>query len=228
MVTTMKTSNLSRDHAYTRSPRMPHPISYTKTIFAKCNLTNHQAAQARPSLVALPSALACLLLSFLPGRAIPSLLGVSYTARWLCACMYEVDLSLCWEQNDVRFVSSLVRLRTLDLSYYFWLSSVAPLSPLTSLRSLNLCGCCYLSTSVVPHLLDQLEPVCMSSVERFITSVVPHLLDQLEPEFMWGAVGRLTFVVHHLFDQLESILVLSVVRCVTSVVPHLLDQLKPV
>jgi hypothetical protein len=48
-------------------------------------------------LTALPSALARLLLSFLPGRAIPSLLGVSHTARRLCAYLYELNLSSCNE-----------------------------------------------------------------------------------------------------------------------------------
>ena len=89
--------------------------------------------------MALPSALARLLLSFLPGRAIPSLLGVSHTARRLCACLHELDLSSCEELDDVRFVSSLVRLRTLDLSDCSeQLVDVSPLSSLTSLNALYL------------------------------------------------------------------------------------------
>ena len=44
-------------------------------------------------LTVLPSDLARLLLSFLPGRAIPSLLRVSHTVRRLCACLHELDLS---------------------------------------------------------------------------------------------------------------------------------------
>ena len=51
--------------------------------------------------MALPSVLARLLLSFLPGRAIPSLLGVSHTARQLCAGMHELDLSGCEELDDI-------------------------------------------------------------------------------------------------------------------------------
>ena len=54
-----------------------------------------QAALPERGLVALPSALAHLLLSFLSGRAIPSLLGVSHTARRLCACLHELNLSSC-------------------------------------------------------------------------------------------------------------------------------------
>ena len=49
----------------------------------------------KSGLTALPSDLARLLLSFLPGRAIPSLLGVRHTARWLCTCLHELDLSSC-------------------------------------------------------------------------------------------------------------------------------------
>ena len=94
-----------------------------KTIF-----THPQDA----GLVTLPSALARLLGSFLPGRAIPSMLGVSHTARWLCACLHEVDISSCRELDDVKFVSTMVRLRTLDLrdcSEQF--VDVSPLSSLT-------------------------------------------------------------------------------------------------
>ena len=102
-------------------------------------LTHQQAAQALPGLVVLPSTLARLLLSFLPGRAIPSLLGVSHTARRLCACLYDLVLSSCKELDDVRFVSSLVRLRTLDLSgCSVQLVDVSPLSLLTSLNALYL------------------------------------------------------------------------------------------
>ena len=75
-----------------------------------------QAAQLETGLVALPSVLARLLLSFLPGRIIPNLLGVSHTARRLCACLHDLDLSSCEELDDVRFLSSLVSLRNLDLS----------------------------------------------------------------------------------------------------------------
>ena len=75
---------------------------------------------------------------FICCRAIPSLLGVSHTARWLCACLYNLDLSSCEELDNARFVSSLVRLRTLDLSYCRRLSNVSPLSFLTSLTNLKL------------------------------------------------------------------------------------------
>ena len=126
--------------------------------------------QAQSGLTALPSALARLLLSFLPGRAIPSLLGVSHTARRLCAYLYELNLSSCKELDDVRFVSSLVGLRTLDLTncsgqlvdvsplssltllntlyigfvhedHYSQLADVSPLSALVALETLHLVGC---------------------------------------------------------------------------------------
>ena len=102
----------------------------------------HQAQVAQPAgltgLVALPSALARLQLSFLPDRAIPSLLGVSHTARRLCACQHELDVSSCEELDDVRFISSLMRLRTLDLrDCNAQLVYVSPLSPLTSLNALG-------------------------------------------------------------------------------------------
>ena len=91
--------------------------------------------------MALPSVLEHLLLSFLPGRAIPSLLGVSHTARRLCACLHELDLSGCEELDDMRFASSLVKLWTLDLSDCSErLVDVSPLSSLTSLHMLYL-GC---------------------------------------------------------------------------------------
>ena len=66
--------------------------------------------QAQASLVALPTTLARLLLSFLPGRAIPSLLGVSHMTRRLCACLRELDLSSCEEGVDceVRIVAGNV------------------------------------------------------------------------------------------------------------------------
>ena len=129
-----------------------------------------QVAQAQAGLVALPSALARLLLSFLPGRAIPSLLGVSHTARRLCACLHKLDLSSYEKLDDVRFVSSLVELRTLNLSdcseqlvdvspsssltllntlylgcvhedHYSQLADVSPLSALVALETLHLVGC---------------------------------------------------------------------------------------
>ena len=92
-------------------------------------------------LTAMPSDLARLLLTFLPGRAIPSLLGVSHTTRRLCVCLHELDMSSCDKLDDVRFVSSLVRLRTLDLSDCSeQLVDVSPLSSLTLLNTLYL-GC---------------------------------------------------------------------------------------
>ena len=115
----------------------------------------------------MPSALARLLLSFLPGRVIPSLLGVSHTARRLCACLHELsllsgcgqlsdasplsnlilltnlDLDWCAELDDVRFVSSLVRLRALNLmDCSGQLVDVSPLALLTSLNTLHL-GCSF-------------------------------------------------------------------------------------
>ena len=107
------------------------------------NLTHQQIVQAQAGLVVLPSVLARLLLSFLPGRAIPSLLSVSHTARQLCACLYELNLSLSRELDDVGFVSSLVRLRTLNLlDCSAQLVDVSPLSSLPSLKALYLgCGC---------------------------------------------------------------------------------------
>jgi len=54
--------------------------------------------------VALPSTLARLLLSFLPGQAIPNLLGVSHAARWLCACLHDLDMSLCRDFDDFEFL----------------------------------------------------------------------------------------------------------------------------
>ena len=108
MATTTKTYNPTRDHAYTRSPPIPHAFTQLAHVRDIYNITHQQAAEAQPGLVALPSALVRLLLSFLPGRAIPSLLGVSHTARRLCACLHELDLSSCEKLDDVRFVSSLV------------------------------------------------------------------------------------------------------------------------
>ena len=112
-----------------------------KHIQAKYNLTHQHVAQAQPGLVALPFALAPLLLSFLSGRAILSLLGVSHTSRQLCTCLHKLDLSSCEELDDVSFVLSLVRLRTLDLSDCSeQLVDVSPLSSLTLLNALYL-GC---------------------------------------------------------------------------------------
>ena len=89
--------------------------------------------------MALPSDLTRIMLSFLPGRAIPSLLSVSHTARQLCACLHELQLSSCEELVDMTFVSSLVRLRTLDLSdCSVQLVDVSPLSLLTSLNAFYL------------------------------------------------------------------------------------------
>ena len=68
---------------------IPYAINSRLFIF------HQKAAQAHAGLVALPSALARLLLRFLPGRAIPSLLGVSHTARRLCAYLYELNMSSC-------------------------------------------------------------------------------------------------------------------------------------
>ena len=88
----------------------------------------------------MPSALARLLLSFLPDRAIPSMLSVSHSARQLCACLYELDLSSCEKLTDVSFLSSLVRLRTLDLSECsYQLVDVSPssLTPLNAVYLLN-------------------------------------------------------------------------------------------
>ena len=102
--------------------------------------------------MALPSVLARLLLRFLPGQAIPSLLSVSHTARRLCACLHDLDLSSCEELDEVKFLSSLVSLRTLDLlDCSEQIVDVSPLSSLISLKALHL-GCS------VPHHFDQLEP----------------------------------------------------------------------
>ena len=112
-----------------------------KHMQGKHNLTHQHVAQAQPGLVALPFALAPLLLSFLSGRAILSLLGVSHTSRQLCTCLHKLDLSSCEELDDVSFVLSLVRLRTLDLSDCSeQLVDVSPLSSLTLLNALYL-GC---------------------------------------------------------------------------------------
>ena len=67
------------------------------------------------------------------------MLSVSHTARRLCVCLHKLDMSLCQELDNVRFVSSLVRLRTLDLSDCSeQLVDVSPLSSLTSLTALYL------------------------------------------------------------------------------------------
>ena len=105
-----------------KRPRFQKVTSHTTQIYTQhthkpnTHTPYQQVTQAQPGLVVLPSALARLLLSFLPGRVIPSLLGVSHTVRRLCACLYELDMSSCEELDDMRFVSSLVRLRSLDLS----------------------------------------------------------------------------------------------------------------
>jgi hypothetical protein len=118
-----------------------HTPLYTKHMLAHYNRIHQQATQVQKCLTALPSDLARLLLSFLPGRDIPNMLSVSHTARRLCACLHELDLSRSRELNGVRFLSSLVRLRTLDLSYCCRLNNVSPLSSLTYLTSLNLGRC---------------------------------------------------------------------------------------
>ena len=82
-----------------------HKLSKTQNTLLKTIFTHPQAA----GLVTLPFALARLLGCFLPGRAIPSMLGVSHTARWLCACLHEVDISSCRVLDDVKFVSTMVR-----------------------------------------------------------------------------------------------------------------------
>jgi len=141
----------------------------------------------------MPSALARLLLSFLPGRAIPNLLGVSHTARRLCACLHELDLSSCEELGNMRFVSSLVRLRTLDLSNCSeQLVDLSPLSSLTSLTSLNLHHRCGQQSNVsILSTLTSLASLNLSivllSAAQFISSIVPHRLDQLGPGLVWSA-----------------------------------------
>ena len=117
-------------------------------------------------LTAFLSDLARLLLSFLPGRAISSQLGVSHTARRLCACLHELDLSSCEELVDLRFVSSLVRLRNLDLSYCRRLSNVSSLSRLISLISLNLCVCNQLSNVSPLSSLASLTSLIMSGCSQ--------------------------------------------------------------
>ena len=135
----------NEDKQTDKRPRLHQVTSHTKclhtlsTQLPNTQRIHQQAVQAQTGLTALPSALARLLLSFLLGRAIPSLLGVSRTARRLCACLYELNLSSCEELDDVRFVSSLVRLRTLDLSKCSeQFVDVSPLSSLTSLDALYL------------------------------------------------------------------------------------------
>ena len=125
-----------RLHQVTSHATCVHTLKHMRT---KHNLTHQQVVHAPPGLVALPSTLARLLLSFFPCQAIPSLLGVSHTAQRLCACLHELDLSSCEELDDVKFVSSLVRLRTLNLSGCSeQLVDVSPLSSLTSLNALYL------------------------------------------------------------------------------------------
>ena len=76
---------------------------------------------------------------FICCRAIPSLLGVSHTARRLCVCLHNLNMSSCRELTDVRFISLLVRLRILDLRVCNeQLVDVSPLSSLTSLTALYL------------------------------------------------------------------------------------------
>ena len=123
----------------------PHQVNWHTThVVFKITEQIHisiypQVAQSQAGLAALPSDLARLLLSFLHGRSIPSLLGVSQSARQMCVCIYGLDLSRCDKLDDVRFLSSLVRLRILDLSGCSkQLVDVSPLSSLTSLTTLYL------------------------------------------------------------------------------------------
>ena len=108
----------NKDKQPNKRPRQNQVTSHLPSYHvSKCNHTNQQAAQAQPGLVTWTSDLARLLMSFLPGRAIPSLLGGSHTARRLCAYLYELDLSSCKEgDNGVRTLSSLRSLQQLDLS----------------------------------------------------------------------------------------------------------------
>ena len=95
-----------------KRPRLHQVASHsTHTYMHDTDTATQTHMQNETGLVALPSALVPLLLSFLPGRSIPSLLGMCHAARRLCAYIHELDLS-----SAVRFLSSLVRLRLLNLS----------------------------------------------------------------------------------------------------------------
>ena len=226
--------------------------SYTKIIIAKYNLTLQQAAQAPPGLVALPSALARLLLSFLPGRAIPSLLGVSHTARRLCACLHKLNLSWCEKLDDVRFVSSLVKLRTLYLSCCRRLSDATPLSSLTSLTSLNLRLCYQLSdvsplssltsmTSLDLSECGQLSDVSPLSSLTSLTSLNLNYCYQLSDVSPLSSLTSLTSLDMSGCSQLSDLSPLSFLNSLThldlraclelsdvsTIVPHLFDQLVP-
>lgn len=188
---------------------------------------------------ALPSDIAHMLLSFLPGRSIPSLLGVSHTAQRLCTCLHELDLSSCEKLDDARFVSSLVRLRSLDLSDCSeQLDDVTPLSSLISLNCLSL-G----KRNDVVFLVSQL--VDLSPLSSLVALKTLHLvrcgkvsdllplstltsLTSLDFRQMLLAERCVTSVLPHLPDQLEPVRVSSVERCVNSVVSHLLDEVEPV
>ena len=150
------------------------------------------------------------MLSFLPGPAIPNMLGVSHTTRRLCACLHELDLSSCRKLEDVRFVSSLVSLRTLDLSDCSdqlvdvsplssvisltslklhncrKLNNLAPLSTLTSLTNLHLRCCGELCDVSLLLTLTSLTNLDLSWCEQLldVSPVKSHLLDQLEPDYV--------------------------------------------
>ena len=62
----------SQAHTLITHSACPHKHTHSSN-------THIQVTQAPPGLVTMPSALGRLMLSFIPGRAIPSLLGVSHT-----------------------------------------------------------------------------------------------------------------------------------------------------
>ena len=188
-------------------------------------------------LVALPSALARLLLSFLPGRSIPSLLGVSHRARRLCAGLHELNLSSCEKLDDVRFISSLMRLRTLDLSGCSkQLVDVSPLLSLTSLTAL------YLDFTHRDYRGSQLTDV--SSLSALLALETLHLVGcgRLVDVSPLSTLASLTTLNLRRCSQLSNVSPLSsltsltsfepvwlwsVEQCITLVILYLLNQLGP-
>ena len=191
---------------------------------AHYNRIHQQATQAQTGLTALPSDLVRLMLSFLNGRAIPSLLSVSHTARWLCACVYELNLPPC--VDNVRFLSAFISLASLDLSWC-QLSDVSPLFSLASLTLLNLRGCAQLSdvsplsslTSLAYLNLswcDQLIDVSPLSSLISLTSLDLGRCFQLSNVSPLSSLTSLTSLDLHWCDQLSNVSPLSSLTSLTS------------
>ena len=190
----MKTSNPTRDHAYTWSlfiPQRPHPLKAhepnTTSLISKPRRLHQVWLHCPPhcsgqlvdvSPLSLLTSLNALNLDCSDvenGRQLANVAPLS-----VLVALETLHLVGCVKLTDVSPMSTLTSLKSLDLSWCDLLSDVAALSFLTSLTSLNLSWCDQLSdvAALSPHLFNKFELV-LRPAKRCFTSIEPHLLGQL-------------------------------------------------